>query len=129
MNSAEAFIRAETLWPGEQAMVEPMPEGWLIVTPTGLHLTHTLDADGNPTCHDCKNLAENEAMRPKDSEGARYRGEVFDRVAALEHYSDHSDILIALQKVVDADAEHFKGALRVPGVKIICKACPSLGRA
>jgi hypothetical protein len=64
MNSAEAFIRAETLWPGEQAMVEPLSDGWMVVTPNGLHLTHTLDADGNPTCHDhCKNLAQSLSLR------------------------------------------------------------------
>jgi hypothetical protein len=114
MNAQEAFIRAETLWPGEQAMVEPLSDGWMVVTPNGLHLTHILDHDGNPVCHDhCKNIARDFEMK------ASYRTEIYDVQAALEYYHDNLDVILALRKCIHEDAARLGRNYRVPGVRIV----------
>jgi hypothetical protein len=48
-----------------------------------------------------------------------WKAEIVDHAAALEHYADHIDIRIALQKAADRDASRLKHQFRVPGVRLI----------
>lgn len=43
---------------------------------------------------------------------------VFDAHAALAYYADHSDILIALYRVINDDVERQGNGFHVPGVSV-----------
>jgi hypothetical protein len=50
-----------------------------------------------------------------------WSAEIIDVVAALEHYADHVDLRVTLQKIANADARRLKAQLSVPGVRAVSK--------